>query len=177
MRNATISFVISVCPSHCMEQICSHLNAFVQKYLIKSVERIRVCLKSYKNDNQFACILLLQSLTVTSFDKWHWNFSLYYVRADPNKDPFIAESECVLCEVSSGAKETAQHQYRLKLLWNVFCASHELRLKKESSIEYCLKLRHTAFCAQHDLRSSWESSIVRIATDCPVQSAKIITKS
>jgi len=41
----------------------------MQKYLLKPVERIRVCLKSYKADNQFARTLFLQSFTVISFDK------------------------------------------------------------------------------------------------------------
>jgi hypothetical protein len=56
-------------------------------------------------------------------------------------------------------KNTAQHQYRLRMLQTVFCARHKLRLKKQSNIECRLKLLHAAFCAKHDLRLKKEPRI------------------
>jgi len=55
LGNATISFVMCVCPSVCMEQLVSHWTDFHEIWYLsifrKSVEKIQVSLKSNKNNS------------------------------------------------------------------------------------------------------------------------------
>jgi hypothetical protein len=57
LRNATISFVMSVCPSVCMEQLGSHWKDLHEIYYLgicrESVQKIQVSLKCDKNNGYF----------------------------------------------------------------------------------------------------------------------------
>jgi hypothetical protein len=58
LPKATISFVMSVCPSVCMEQLGSHWMDFHEILYLsifqKPVEKIQISLKSDKNNGYFA---------------------------------------------------------------------------------------------------------------------------
>jgi hypothetical protein len=57
LPKATMSFVMSVCPSVCMEHLGSHETNFYEIWLFsifrKSVEEIEVSLKSEKKNGDF----------------------------------------------------------------------------------------------------------------------------
>ena len=59
LQKATVSFVVSLCPSVCpfvqTEQLCSYRTDFheTEVFFKKSVEKIQVSLKPYKNNGYF----------------------------------------------------------------------------------------------------------------------------
>jgi hypothetical protein len=71
LRKATISFVMSVCPSVCTEELCSHWNGFHEIWylsvFLKSVRKIQVSLKTDKNNftvHENLCTLMIISHSI-----------------------------------------------------------------------------------------------------------------